>query len=80
MASTASFKQLCPSCEAPVTIRDAADKQRLHDELRTKLADLSVVADTVVGAALSTAGKAGFSMEQRIDTQLDRGIQQEDSG
>jgi hypothetical protein len=55
-----------------VTVRDAAEKQRLHDELRAKLADLSVVADTVVGAALSTAGKGGVSMEQRLDPQLDR--------
>ena len=41
-----------------VTVRDATEKQRLHDELRSKLADLSVVADAVVGAALSTAGKS----------------------
>lgn len=55
-----------------VTVRDATEKQRLHDELRAKLADLAVVADTVVGAALSTAGKRGVSMEQRIDSQLHR--------
>lgn len=53
-----------------VTVRDAAEKQRLHDELRTKLADLSIVADTVVGAALSTAGKRGISMENRLITQV----------
>ena len=55
-----------------VTVRDATEKQRLHDELRAKLADLSIVADAVVGAALSTAGKRGSSAEQRLDTQADR--------
>lgn len=55
-----------------VTVRDATEKQRLHDELRAALADLSVVADTVVGAALSTAGRRGVSMETRLDGQLDR--------
>ena len=55
-----------------VTVRDATDKQRLHDMLRAKLADLSVVADAVVGAALSTAGQRGASVEQRLDTQIDR--------
>jgi len=55
-----------------VTVRDASEKQRLHEELRSKLADLSVVADAVVGAALSTAGRGGVSMEQRLDGQLDR--------
>ncbi|MEZ5264673.1 MAG: hypothetical protein R2755_23480 [Acidimicrobiales bacterium] len=55
-----------------VTVRDATEKQRIHDELRAKLADLSVVADAVVGAALSTAGKRGGSMEQRLDSQLER--------
>lgn len=55
-----------------ITVRDATEKQRLHDELRGNLADLSVVADAVVGAALSTAGRVGISMEQRLDTQLDR--------
>ncbi len=53
-------------------MRDATEKQRLHDELRSMLADLSIVADTVVGAALSTAGKRGALMEQRLDTQVDR--------
>lgn len=55
-----------------VTIRDAAEKQRLHDELRTRLADLSVAADAVVGAALSRAEKGSGSAEQLLDTQLDR--------
>lgn len=55
-----------------VTVRDATEKQRLHDELRAKLADLAVVADTVVGAALSTAGQRGTTMSRRLDTQLDR--------
>jgi hypothetical protein len=53
-----------------VTVRDAAEKQRLHDELRSKLADLAVVADTIVGAALSTAGRRGITMEDRLGTQL----------
>ena len=53
-----------------VTVRDAAEKQRLHDELRAKLADLAIVADTVVGAALSTAGKREAAMEDRLGTQL----------
>src|SRR5690606_7454316 len=55
-----------------ITVRDAAEKQRLHDELSAKLADLSVVADTIVGAALSTAAKSGASMEEAIDSQLER--------
>jgi hypothetical protein len=55
-----------------VTVRDATEKQRLHDELRAKLADLSVVADAVVGAALSTAGQRGVSLEQRLDSQMGR--------
>lgn len=55
-----------------VTVRGATAKQRLHEELRSKLADLSVVADAVVGAALSAAGRGGGSMEQRLDTQVDR--------
>jgi hypothetical protein len=53
-----------------VTLRDANEKQRLHDELRSTLADLVVVSDAVVGAALSTAGKGGVSMEDRIGSQL----------
>lgn len=55
-----------------VTVRDATEKQRLYEELRAKLADLAVVADAVVGAALRTAGKRGVAMEQRIDSQLHR--------
>src|SRR5690606_11416772 len=54
------------------TVRDATEKQRLHDQLRAKVADLSIVADTVVGAALSTAGKRGVTMEERLSTQLQR--------
>jgi hypothetical protein len=54
------------------TVRDSAEKQHLHEALRSKLADLSIVADCVVGAALSTAGKRGQTMEARIDTQLSR--------
>lgn len=55
-----------------VTVRDATEKQRLHEELRDKLADLAIVADAVVGAALSTAGKPGLSMEDRLATQIYR--------
>src|SRR5690606_18698647 len=55
-----------------VTVRDASEKQQLHDELRARIADLAVVADTVVGAALSTSGKRGATMEERLDTQLHR--------
>jgi hypothetical protein len=55
-----------------VTVRDAAEKQLLHDELRAKLADLSVVADAVVGAGLSTVDNAGTSLGQRLDPQLER--------
>ncbi|MHB1519495.1 MAG: Eco57I restriction-modification methylase domain-containing protein [Acidimicrobiales bacterium] len=55
-----------------VSVRDAKEKQRLHEELRAKLGDLSVVADTVVGAALSTAGHRGASIEQRLDAQMER--------
>jgi hypothetical protein len=55
-----------------ITVRDATEKQLLHDELRTKLADLAVVADTVVGAALSTAGRASVTMEDRLTTQIYR--------
>lgn len=53
-----------------ITVRDAAEKQRLHDELRSRLLDLAIIADAVVGAALSTAGKRGLSMEERLGTQL----------
>jgi hypothetical protein len=53
-----------------VTVRDAANKQRLHRQLLARLADLATVADTVVGAALSTAGQRGVSMEDRLGTQL----------
>ena len=55
-----------------VTVRDAAEKGRLHDELRLKLADLSAIADGVVGAALSSAGTGGMSMEERLASQLER--------
>lgn len=55
-----------------VTVRDATEKQRLHEELQAKLADLSVIADAVVGASLSTAGKGGVTLEQRLDTQTER--------
>ncbi len=55
-----------------ITVRDAAEKQRLHEDLRTRLADLSVVADAVVGAALSTAGQRSTVAAQRLDTQADR--------
>ena len=55
-----------------VTVRDATEKQRFHDELQAKLADLSIVADAVVGAAMSTAGKRGISAEHRLDAQMDR--------
>lgn len=55
-----------------VTVRDATEKQRLHDQLRAKIADLAVVADTVVGAALNTAGQSAVLVEQRLDAQLDR--------
>jgi hypothetical protein len=55
-----------------VTVRDATEKQRLHDELRAKLVDLSIVADAIVGAALSTAVVRGGSIEQRLDSQTER--------
>jgi hypothetical protein len=55
-----------------VTVRDAIEKQRLHEQLRADLADLVVVADAVVGAALSTAGQSGTTAGQRLDTQLER--------
>jgi hypothetical protein len=53
-----------------VTVRDAAEKQRLHDELRATLADLAIIADTVIGAALSTSGKRGLTVEDRLGAQL----------
>jgi hypothetical protein len=55
-----------------VTVRDASEKQRLHDELRSKLADLAIVADTVVGAALNAATSRGVSTEQRLESQMER--------
>ncbi|MEI7547929.1 MAG: DNA methyltransferase, partial [Actinomycetota bacterium] len=55
-----------------VTVRDAVEKNRLHDELRAKLADLAAVADAVVGATLSTAGKRAVTMEERLGTQMPR--------
>jgi hypothetical protein len=55
-----------------VTVRDASDKRRLNEELRARLADLAVVADVVVSASLSTAGKRGVTSEERLSTQLHR--------
>ncbi len=55
-----------------VTVRDASEKQRLHDRLRVQLADLSIVADAIVGAALVSAGKSGGSLEQRLESQIER--------
>lgn len=55
-----------------VTVRDAEDKQRLNSELAAKSAELAVVADLVVGAGLSTAGKAAMSPVERLDSQLER--------
>lgn len=52
-----------------VTTRDAAEKRRLHDELKGKLRDLAIVGDAVVGAALTTAGKSGVTMEERLGAQ-----------
>lgn len=55
-----------------VNVRDAAEKGRLHNELRAKLSDLAIVADTIAGAAVSTAGKRGLTMEERLSTQVPR--------
>jgi hypothetical protein len=55
-----------------VAVRDAVEKQRLHEEFRLKLAGLSVVADAVVGAALNTAGKGGAVSGERTDSQMER--------
>jgi hypothetical protein len=55
-----------------VTVRDASERQRLHSQLRAQLATLSVLADVVVGAALSSAGRRGASMEERVGSQMDR--------
>lgn len=55
-----------------VTVRSGTEKQRLHENLRARLADLAVLADVVVGAALSTSGKRGVSMEERLGAQLAR--------
>jgi hypothetical protein len=55
-----------------VTVRDAAEKQRLNRVLRSELAGLSVIADAVVGAALSTAGKPTASFQGLLDGQSDR--------
>lgn len=53
-----------------VTVRDASEKRRLHAELRSRLGDLAVVADTVVGSALSTSAQRGITMEERLGAQL----------
>jgi hypothetical protein len=53
-----------------ITVRDAAEKQRLHNELRATLIDLAIVADAVVGAGLSAAGRRGFSIEQQLGAQV----------
>jgi hypothetical protein len=55
-----------------VTVRDATEKQHLHGQLRAKLENLSVIADVVVGAALSTASKGGGLFEQRVNGQMER--------
>ena len=52
-----------------VTVRDVGEKQRLHQELRAKLSDLAVIADTVVGASLASAG-GGTAMEERLGAHL----------
>jgi len=53
-----------------VTNRDAVQKERLHHELKTRLANLTIVADTVVGAALSTAVRRGVTAEELLSTHL----------
>ncbi|HAS08928.1 MAG TPA: hypothetical protein DCS55_00155 [Acidimicrobiaceae bacterium] len=55
-----------------VTVRDATEKQRLNDTLRAQLADLAVVGDAVVGAALSTSGSSKTSFEDRLGSQIER--------
>jgi hypothetical protein len=55
-----------------VSLRDAANKQKLHEDLRAKLAGLSVVADSIVGAALSSVARGASSFELRMRTQSER--------
>ncbi len=55
-----------------VTVRDATEKQRLHNELRRRLANLSCVADAVVGAGINSAVHPGALIGQSLDSQMDR--------
>ena len=55
-----------------VTVRDAGEKRRFHEALRSKLADLCVAADAVVGASLRTAGARRGSPVDLLDSQLER--------
>ena len=56
-----------------LTVRDASAKQRLNTELQNKLTNLEIIADTVVGAALSTSAKhSKTSFETRLSGEAER--------
>ena len=56
-----------------LTVRDASAKQRLNSELGNKLANLEIVADAVVGAALSTSAQgSGTDFRSRLSGEIER--------
>ena len=55
-----------------VTVRDAAEKRRRDGELRSSLSELSVVANTLLGAAFSTVNVGNTTLDDRLSTQLGR--------
>ena len=56
-----------------LTVRDASAKQRLNGELGNKLANLEIVADAVVGAALSTSARGSRTdFRSRLSGEIER--------
>ncbi|MFP5487469.1 MAG: restriction endonuclease, partial [Acidimicrobiia bacterium] len=55
-----------------VTVRDASEKQRLNAELRESLSALALVADAVVGAALSRTGNPDDADVDRLSGVQDK--------
>ena len=56
-----------------LTVRDASAKQRLNTELQNKLTNLEIIADTLVGAALSTSAKGSrTNLETRLSGEAER--------
>ena len=54
-----------------VTVRDADEKQRLSRDLTSGLSSLILIADAVVGAALSVADRGSSSFVSLLDSQME---------